>query len=322
MTTTGTTRTTAGPIARWLLPSAPAERLAAVRIFVGAYALVYVLARFRYFADLSRHQASEFQPVGIAHLVGTPLPLLVTHAVALASIALGAAFVVGYRFRVSAPAFFVTLLWMTTYRSSFGKILHTENLLVCHVFVLACAPAADAFVLRLRRNAPAAVAPTDAARALPASSRYGLPLRAMGLAVVLTYLVAGISKLRTGGGAWLDGQALGDWLAYDALRKIELGSVASPLGPWLAERRLALVGLSWLTLGVELGAPLALVSRRFARLWVVLAWGFHAGILATMAIGFFYPLTLVAFAPLLDAERAIARGATWLAARRARTARG
>ena len=34
---------------------------------------------------------------------------------------------------------------MTTYRSSFGMIFHTENLWVVHVALLATAPAADAW---------------------------------------------------------------------------------------------------------------------------------------------------------------------------------
>ena len=62
--------------------------------------------------------------------------------------------------------------------------------------------------------------------------------------------------------------------------------------------------LAIFTLLVELGAPVALASPRIARAWCALAWLFHAGILATMAIGFFYPLSGVAFASLLDLERA------------------
>jgi hypothetical protein len=54
---------------------------------------------------------------------------------------------------------------------------------------------------------------------------------------------------------------------------------------------------------VELGAPVALASPRIARFWATAAWTLHAGILLTMAIGFFYPLTGVAFACLLDLER-------------------
>ena len=50
---------------------------------------------------------------------------------------------------------------------------------------------------------------------------------------------------------------------------------------------------------VELGAPLALSSRRVAWLWVAAAWLFHIGILAAMAIVFPYQLSGIAYASFL-----------------------
>ena len=93
------------------------------------------------------------------------------------------------------------------------------------------------------------------------------------------------------------------------MRKIELGSLHSPAAAWIATSPALLVGLSIFTLAVELGAPVALVSPRTARVWAILAWVLHAGILATMAIGFFYPLSGVAFASMLrlDRSRTLAR---------------
>ena len=57
------------------------------------------------------------------------------------------------------------------------------------------------------------------------------------------------------------------------------------------------------TLVVELGAPLALLGRRAARIWSAAAWSFHVGIFALMAIVFPYPLLGVAFAPFFALER-------------------
>lgn len=45
-----------------------------------------------------------------------------------------------------------------------------------------------------------------------------------------------------------------------------------------------------------LGAPFALLDAWTRRAWVVVAWLFHLGVLALMAILFIYPLTGVAFA--------------------------
>jgi hypothetical protein len=59
------------------------------------------------------------------------------------------------------------------------------------------------------------------------------------------------------------------------------------------------------TLAVELGAPVALLGRRWALGWSVAAWLFHVGIAALMWIAFPYPLSGIAFAPLLACERPI-----------------
>ena len=54
-------------------------------------------------------------------------------------------------------------------------------------------------------------------------------------------------------------------------------------------------------------APLALLHPRIGRAWCALAWGFHVGVLATMAIAFVYPLSFVAFACFFDVEELAAR---------------
>ncbi len=280
-----------GPFDRWLRPEVPPERLARARTLVGAFALFYLLVRIRYFADLSVHGAGDFAPVGVARVLSAPLAAWSTTAIAGLAVALGVAFLARLRPNVVSPAFFAAMLWVTTYRSSFGKILHTENLLLLHLFVLALADAAP--------SAPAA----DDGAAGARGRRDGWTLRTMTVLTACAYLVAGVAKLRFGGEAWLSGGALADWIRWDALRKIELGSVSSPLGPRLAGMPEALRALAAFTIVVEIGAPLALLHPRLMRGWVLAAWLFHAGIAATMAIGFLYPLSLVAFAPAFPLER-------------------
>jgi hypothetical protein len=253
------------------------QRLALTKTCVVTFALAYIVVRFPYFADVSALTFGDLRAVGVVSLLSDVVPSATTWAIAIVAVVSGIAFLRGYAPRLSGALFFFSLLWMTTYRSSFGKILHSENLLVLHVGVLAVAT----FLRDPERWA----------------------LRTMSVATVLTYFVAGVSKLRTGGGAWLTGRALGEWLAFDALRKIELGSFHSPVAVWVATSPIACMVLAIFTLVVELGAPTALASPRIARVWAILAWTFHVGILATMAIGFFYPLSGVAFASLVDLTR-------------------
>lgn len=254
------------------------QKLALTKTLVVAFALAYVLVRLPYFANLTALTYHHSDSVGVVSLLlHDELPPFATWAIAILTVLSGVAFLRGRFGRASGVVFFLSLLWITTYRSSFGKILHSENLLVLHVGVLAVAS-----FLR------------DAER---------WTLRTMSIATVLTYVVAGISKLRAGGLAWLTGRALGEWLAFDALRKIELGSFHSPVAVWVATSPALCFVFAIFTLLVELGAPVALVSPRLARVWSIAAWLFHVGILVTMAIGFFYPLSGIAFVSMLDLSK-------------------
>jgi hypothetical protein len=263
------------------------QRIDAVRMLVGLFATLYVLVRAPYLVG-SSHDAASFAPVGICSFLHGPLSAPVMWTLVGAAVVSGGLFTLGRWLRITGPIWFVTLLFVTSYASSWGKILHSENLVVFHAGILALA-----FALR-RRRGRGRVMDGDTAR---------LALRALSLVTVLTYFVAGITKLRSGGAGWISGEALGDWLAWDALRKIELGSIHSPLAPLIASSRPLVQVLAVYTLIVELGAPLAMFSRRIAIAWVLLAWMFHLGILLTMAIGFFYPLSAIAFASMLPIER-------------------
>lgn len=261
----------------WLEPEAPRARAIAARTLVGAFATIYVVVRTPHL--VAQHSVDDFAPVGVCAILSAPLPTVLSWLIVAICALLGGAFTLGRRPQLAGPAFFLALLWTLSYASSWGKILHSENLVLLHVLIFA------------------------AAGKIETERVAGWALRAASIATVLPYVIAGVTKLRNGGGAWLSGDVLGDWLAWDALRKIELGSLHSPLAAHLASSPLLVRALALFTLIVELGAPVALTSRRAALGWVLLAWSFHAGVLVSMAIGFFYPLTGFAFASFLPVER-------------------
>lgn len=279
----------------WYRPIAPPERLAGLRILIGGFAAVYLAARLPNLIGLA--ELSGFAPVGVTTALAGPLPPALVIAQALLALGLGLAFTLGWRFRVTGPAFAFALLWVLTYRNSFGMVFHTENLTVLHVLGLAFAPASDAWSLDAR-SAAARGAPPPAP-----SRRHGWPVRLLALATVVAYVIAGVAKLRLSGLSWATSDLLRNYVAYDNLRKLLLGDTYSPFGAWL-------VGEAWLfpplalgSLLMELLAPLALVGPRLARVWALSAWAFHAGVLAVMAIFFPYPLFGLAFAPLFAVER-------------------
>jgi hypothetical protein len=253
---------------RWWYESVPPERLALTRVLVGTFALIYLTIRTAALLSALHFLPQQFVPVGLATWLPAPLPAaLVVLSVALALVT-ALLFTVGLAFSYSAPLFALSLLWVTTYRSSWGMIFHTDNLLALHVLLLALSPAADVWSLDAyraqRRGKPSPCEP---------DGRYGWALRAMSLVSVITYVLAGVAKLKLAGGTWLGGELLRAHIAYDNLRKIELGTRAAPLGPWVVRHHGLFRTLALATMLVELGAPAALVGRRLAAAWAVMAWG-------------------------------------------------
>ena len=120
--------------------------------------------------------------------------------------------------------------------------------------------------------------------------------------VVLTYVLAGLAKLRWSGIEWITGDTLQNWIAIDNLRKLLFDDPYSPIGGWLSSIGPIWFPIAVLTLVVELGAPLALVPGRIRTVWLVLAWGFHVGVLVLMAILFPYQLFGIAYLAFVRPE--------------------
>jgi hypothetical protein len=280
----------------WFFEPAPAGRLAVFRILVGGYVAVWSLARLPAHVGHARQPAGRWQPVGVLAPLDGPLPdwLVVTTAVATPVLAIAVA--LGWRYRATAPLLAASVLVVTTLDSSWGQVFHTENLVALHVIVLAAAPAAADALAVGRRGPASAPAPTP-------DGRYGWPTRLAGVVVVITYVVAGVAKLRASGLGWAGGDVLRNLVAHDNLRKSVLGDMHSPLGAELVGHGWLFPPLALVTLLVELGAPAAMLGRRPRLIWTLAAWMFHVGILALMAIVFPYQLSGVAFAPFFALER-------------------
>ncbi len=277
-------------VAAYFAP-APAARLGTLRLLVGLFAWVYVTARFPYFLSLIGDVPDRFSPVGIL----TPLTSPIAPAwgvILLVATWVGAGlFTFGWWHRVVGPVFAVLLTVLLTYRSSFGMVFHTENLLVVHVWILGLTAAADAVVFRASRPP------------LADHGRYGWPVRLLMAVTVASYLVAGVAKVKNGGWAWVSGDVLMGHIAYDSLRKMQVGSLYSPVGAYLLRFSWIFGPLAIASLVLELGAPLFLVSKRTRLLWVAGVWAFHFGVWILMFIFFPYPLTGVGLASFFSVER-------------------
>lgn len=275
---------------------APATRLAALRLLVMGYATVFLITRVVSFWSATNRPPWQWRPVGVLSPLTTAPSPGVMQVAFVVTVALGVAATAGWRFRFTGPLFALAFLVVTTHRLSWGHVLHTEHLVVIHVAVLAFTPAAAAWSLDARN------------RVVPApDARFGWPIRTMAVATVVGYVVAGVAKVRYGGGDWLVGDVLRNQVAFDNVRKVLLGDHHSPLGGWAVRFDVIFPPIALATVAVELGAPLALLGGRLRSMWAVSAWGFHVGIVALMAIAFPYPLSGIAYAPLFAVERVFDR---------------
>ncbi len=287
----------------------PRARLAGVRILVGLFVLGYVSYRLPLLRHMARQDPDIFTPVGpLAWLLGAPLRPALVDALIAATLALSVLFAAGILYRVVAPLLAVAVLAVTCYRSSWGMLFHSENLLFLHLSVLALAPAADVWSLDAwrrsrRRTATPATPATTATPADPDGAAHGFTLRLLAALTMATYFLAGVAKLRNAGWGWVTGDLLRGHIAFDNLRKAELGAPFSSLGGVLLRHAWLFTPLAAFAVLIEVGAPLTLLHKNAARVWALAALGFHWGIVVLMRIPFHYPLSGVAFAGLFPLER-------------------
>ena len=289
------------PDTAWF-PDAPATRLALLRILVGGWALQHYAKRWPMLKRVARTDESLFAPVGVVKLLDRPLDPAAFQALLAGTQAANVAFLLGWRHRATGPLFAGSLLSLGSYRNSWSMVYHSDNILILHVLVLGLAPAADTLSLDARRTRGSVGAGADVAW------RYGWPIQLIKTLTALTYFVAGVAKLKGPLGLrWATGESLRSQVLADGLRKELMGDGAAPLA-FTLYRQLALFRvLAVGSLLLELGAPLALLDRRLARLWAVNVFMMHWGIYLIMRIKFRYQQSGLVFAPFFDVERVTAR---------------
>lgn len=290
---------------RILDAEAPGERLAAFRIVVGVFVVGYLALRLPVFLALGDRPAEDFEGVGVLAPLSSPPSSAVLVACIVVAVASGVASTLGWRYRPASVACAASTLLLTTLRGSWGQLLHFENLMVLQLVVLAASPAADAWSLDAKRRAP--TAPT----VHPGPSvRYGWPLAVAALVTTITYVIAGVAKLRYGGLDWVSGGTLRNHIAYSAARLDVLGGNPPVFAGAAVRAEWILSAVAVGAVVIELSAPVVFVGTRLRNAWVAAAWLMHVGIFLTMAVGFPSPLFGVAFAPFFALERVRTRWQT------------
>ncbi len=296
---------------RWYwFAGAPAERLATLRIVLGLFSFGYLLPRIGMYREISRQGTDLFEPVGAVAWLTQPLsPVLFDGLLAL-TLLTNVFFLLGWRFRLTGPLFAVLLLLTLCYRNSWSMIFHNDNVLVLHALVLGFTPAADAYALDAKQR------PMTGSwlfgRAWGQEWHYGWAIKLMMAVATTPYVLSGIAKLTGPAGfSWVTGAVMRDQVAIDALRKTVLGTTSSEAIYLLYDQSLLFMVLGLTTLVVEMGAPFAIASRRWAMRWAVVAFLMHWGILFVMNITFRYQLFAAMFACFFPVEYVV----QWVLAR-------
>src|SRR5690606_26744969 len=129
---------------RALFPELPPLNLALCRLILGIWVTYYFSAHGSAFLAacvLTPHELSR--PIGVVTVMGGPLATSTFMTIYAGFWVTILCFTIGLAHRYLAPIFGLLLLFLWTYRNSWGFIFHTENGLVLSKLLLSLAPSAD-----------------------------------------------------------------------------------------------------------------------------------------------------------------------------------
>jgi hypothetical protein len=276
-------------VIRWLTAPVPLGRVAAFRTLI----YLFVIADLLYFTPWVRAHAhlpgDLYQPLLVGRLLPLPTPTAaLVYGVFVALLVSAAIAATGRLPRLAGSA--VALLyfqWMII-AMSYGKVDHDRFALLVALAVLP--------TVGLARHG-------DRTR----SQAAGWALRATQLAVVATYFLSALAKLRYGGLDWLTSATL----TWALIRR------GTPLGELLLDLPGLLVAAQIGIVAFELASPLVFLLRgRWRYAAVGFFYLFHLATFAAITISF--APHLVAMASFLPLERI--RPKTWLQTMRSRRA--
>ena len=267
---------------RWLYAPAPLARVAVLRVVVLLFIPVDVLLTTTWVRGHAQVPGELYVPLRLGRLLPLPTPgpwVEVLQVVLIAAALLAALLAV--RDRLPRLAGWVVaglyLEWMVV-AMSYGKVDHDRFAFLVALFVL---PSVGRAGLRSRERSQAA----------------GWALSMIAVAVVATYVLAAVAKLRFGGLDWVDGATL----TRAILRR------STPLSEPLLDLPAVLHAAQYGIMAMELlVAPLLLVRWRDERRTWALAIGFLGFHLMTFAmITIIFLPHCVALLALLPLERLV-----------------
>jgi hypothetical protein len=239
----------------WLLRPCSSRRY--LVIWRGVAALLGLRAALGPYRQLAGQPSELFQPVPFLSWLDHMPSAAVIGVVQVVGLGAAVAAFARPRSRWALLAAWSSLLVLAGLKTSLGKVLHNDLLLLCATvpFLLIPAPDPDA--------------ETD-----EASARRGLPVQTATAAIALVYFIIGFQKLRHSGLSWVTGDNM-RWILYGGATNPRAPSTSPAL--FLAERAWLSHVLAAGTLVLELGFPAVLLWDRMRTSVAVSAAAFHGG---------------------------------------------
>ncbi len=256
-------------ISAWWFEPIPRQRFEIFRRAAYAFIFLDVLVTTAWVARHVDAPTELYQPLFIGRLFHLPVPTsgFVIGVEITLLVAAGVAFTRKLPRLFGTAVFFLYLEWMVI-AMSYGKVDHDR-----FAFLVALAVLPTAFGSRSQGGSDAA----------------GWAFRCIQVAVMLTYFLAAIAKLRFGGLAWLNGATM----MWAVLRR------GTFLTDPIIDHPLVLKVSQYLIMAFELGSPLLLVRGRIGKAFLVGAVIFHVVTYASVTIIFLpHVFCLLTFLPL------------------------
>jgi hypothetical protein len=258
-------------VAGWLFEPVARGRVAALRTLLYLFVVVDVVITNTWITRHGIVPSDLYEPLMIGRLLPFPVPgplfVGIIQVLLLTCALIGAT---GRWPRVTGVVIALLYFQWMVIAFSYGKVDHDR---IAFLVALAVLPTAGTARWRDQTTSEAA----------------GWAVRAIQIAVVLTYFLAAFAKFRFGGLDWATGATL---MRSVIRRGTEWGQVLENV-PWL------LTATQWFIIVLELASPLLLVPGNVGRRMLAVLVAFHAITFAAISIIFLpHVMCLLAFLPL------------------------
>jgi hypothetical protein len=277
---------------RYWFPPSSTLNLACCRILAVAAQLFWFFPSLDYQINLlsKNPRFIDPQPIIRAITLVVPRDVFFTPAVFTAlhriTFAAGLLALVGLFTRTSLFVLALGIWILVGHAYSYADLHHPEALFAIFLMILPLSPAGDRLsldaVLRRRRAARAGAPPRD--RAVSDTAMW--PLKLVHVLLSMTYFSTGITKLLSGGLAWMNGYTVAIYTFGDAIQRHK------PLGIWVAQHHTLCVLLGVGTIAFETFFFVSLFVPRLAPLFFLSGILFHLGLYVTAGQPFFQHMVL------------------------------